>query len=66
MYFVKAHDGFKWQADVKAKLVSEQYTAQVSDVVENEASNIKFDTFLLNWMTKNIEKTIKNLILANS
>lgn len=66
MYYVKAHDGFKWQNDVKTKLVNEQYTVQVTDVVENEASSIDFDTFLLNWMTKNVEKTIKNLILANS
>ncbi len=66
MYFVKANDGFKWQSDVKAKIVADQYNAQVSDVVENETDNVKLNTFLLNYMTKGIEKTIKNLILANA
>ncbi|MBR5245905.1 MAG: peptidylprolyl isomerase [Clostridia bacterium] len=66
MYFVKANEGLKWQTDVKAKIVSDQYNAQVNEVIENETKNIKLDTALLNYMTKNIEKTIKKLIVANS
>lgn len=66
MYFVKANEGFKWQADVKAKIISDQYTVQVNDVIENETKDLKLDTALLNYMTNGIEKTIKKLIVANS
>ena len=66
MYFVKANEGVKWQSDVKAKIVADQYNAQVNDVIVNETKNINLDTFLLNNMTKGIEKTIKKLILANA
>ena len=66
MYFVKANEGVKWQSDVKAKIVADQYNAQVNDVIINETKNVDLDTFLLNYMTKGIEKTIKNLILANA
>ncbi len=65
MYFVKSNDGVKWQADVKSKIINEKYNAQVEEAMESQMANIKYDTFLLNYMTKQIGKTINQLLLAN-
>ncbi len=65
MYFVKSSGTVKWQDDVKTKIISEKYNTQLEEAIENQTANVKYDTFLLNYMTKQIGKTINKLLLAN-
>lgn len=65
MYFVKASGTVKWQDDVKTKIISEKYNAQLDEAIESQTSNIKYDAFLINYMTKQIGKTINKLLVAN-
>lgn len=65
MYFVKSSGTVKWQDDVKTKIISEKYNTQLEETIENQTANVKYDTFLLNYMTKQIGKTINKLLVAN-
>ncbi len=65
MYFVKSNGSVKWHNDVKTKIVSEKYNAQLEEAIESQTANVKYNTFLLNHMTKQIGKSINKLLLAN-